>query len=304
MYTNGWRTVAVSSPVHMSLRDNNLILKKKDQDEEKSVPLSQMRELMILSNQGTISLALLQALKENNVSTVFCDKRKNPSSSLISTYTNTDQAGRIMDQATWTQGRKDLIWSDIIAQKIRMQAQLLLSLDLEIPEQLAESIEAIFPGDYTNREGLASRIYFNQLFGNEFIRHEKDPVNDALNYGYTIILNAMNRILSIHGYHTAIGIHHCSRNNFYNLSCDLMEPFRPFVDRIVYLRNGAELDQGYFKELIEVTQDLCLYNGKRMQIITAMECFAIDVIKSIQDNDTKIGRIDFYRTPRRIDALL
>lgn len=99
---------------------------------------------------------------------------------------------------------------------------------------LARLVDEVRSGDTTNREAHAARIYFRALFGSNFSRDDDVPVNAALNYGYGILLSAVNREIVARGYLTQCGICHRSEFNQFNLSCDLMEPFRPIVDRLVF----------------------------------------------------------------------
>ena len=117
-------------------------------------------------------------------------------------------------------------------------------------------------------------MYFSSLFGREFRRHAKDDINGKLNYGYTILCSAVSRILAMHGYHTGLGIHHCRRDNPVNLSCDLMEPFRPFVDRLVYESGEKQMTWEMRKKLISLTELECLIEEKRMTSITPWKCTA------------------------------
>ena len=148
-------------------------------------------------------------------------------------------------------------------------------------------------GDADNAEAVAAKVYFSSLFGKAFVRFAEDDVNAALNYGYTIIMNAMARIVTLYGYSTAVGIHHCNRHNPYNFPCDLMEPFRPFVDKLVYMNMGRKLDQDYKNELITITRKMCIYDGKHMSIADAMECFTLDVCKAMNEPRVQLKGVQF-----------
>ena len=97
--------------------------------------------------------------------------------------------------------------------------------------------------DATNREGHAAKVYFNALFGMDFTRSANIPVNAALNYGYSLILSAFNREITVNGYLTQLGIFHNNMFNHFNLSCDLMEPFRIAVDRVVYSAKPTQFEK-------------------------------------------------------------
>ena len=106
--------------------------------------------------------------------------------------------------------------------------------------------------DQTNREGHAAKVYFDALFGLEFKRGDDTFINSALNYGYAILLSAFNREIVAQGYSTQLGLNHKNEFNFFNLACDLIEPFRPIVDRFVFDMNGDNFDAEYKHKLCEI----------------------------------------------------
>ncbi|MGN0178729.1 MAG: type II CRISPR-associated endonuclease Cas1 [Monoglobaceae bacterium] len=288
MPENGWRTVILDSKSELSCSDGNLIIKG---DAVKTVPLSEVRMIFVNSAATTLTVNLINEINKYNVKLVFCDERHNPSCELTGYSGHTEAAGRLMDQAGWKEKKKAEVWKDIVCQKISNQCRLLEYLTIEYPEVLREYLYNIKENDVTNREGQAARIYFNRLFGMTFVRHSDDKINSGLNYGYTILLSCVNRIIGIYGYNTELGIKHCSRNNRFNLSCDIMEPFRPFVDLIVYRNKERELDWEYKKELISLPYTPVAYMGRRTSLYNALEDYAVCAFKSLEDNDDRISEV-------------
>ena len=241
--STGWRTIVLEQHERLELKNDQMILR--DDDREQAIALNQIRDLVISYPSGSITLPLLKRLSEESVNVIICDSRREPMAQLIGLHQHTETAGHLMDQAEWSAKRKDAMWKSIVRNKLTMQSQLLNSLHRKEADQLLRYASGVRLGDKTNREGLGAKVYFPALFGEGFIRQAPDEINAALNYGYTILNTAMSRIVTIHGYHTALGIHHCSRDNPVNLSCDIMEPFRPLVDEIVVKYMGKELDWPY-----------------------------------------------------------
>ena len=198
-----------------------------------------------------------------------------------------------MDQIAWSQEVKDLVWSEIVRLKIFTQLELLRKVNRSIGIVMQTARDNVQPGDPTNREAMAARHYFSCLFSFDFDRREDNPINSALNYGYSIITSEFSRIIALHGYHTALGIHHCKRDNRINFSCDLMEPFRPFVDFIVFQNQERELDWKYKKELIAFTQKKCVYGEKQMSIVQAAEEYTLNVLASLRTGNMRIKEIHF-----------
>lgn len=284
----GFRTLVIENACTLSYGDGNVIVRK---DSEYEVPLSQLKSMIVNTNAVTVTSALLNELSKNNVNVIFCDSKHNPSFEISPFSNNVNSAGKISDQSLWATETKSTIWKNIVESKIINQRKLLESLRIKVPEKLFVYENSVLPGDKNNNEGMAARIYFKSLFGKGFKRHFPDETNAALNYGYILILSCFNRILTIHGYNTALGINHSNRKNRFNLSCDLMEPFRPFIDRIVYGNQERALDWEYKRLLIESLQETIIYGNKKMCFTDACEMYALDVLRSMDEGKCRIKEL-------------
>ncbi len=288
---SGWRTVVINRHEELEMSDNQLIIKSEEQ--EWTVPLEQVRDVMVAHPSGSVSFSLLQRLTEDGVNVVLCDRRHEPAAQLIPIGGHLEGAGHLLDQAAWTQRRKDALWKQIVREKITMQAELLRQVEHAAAKDVGSYAAQVRPGDSTNREGAAAKVYFRALFGDDFVRHAVDDVNAALNYGYTILNTAVSRAIVSHGYNTALGIHHCNRLNYVNLSCDLMEPFRPLVDAIVAANAGLPLDWPYMQQLIGVLQCTCRLDGKEYKLGDALDLFILQAMDVMQGERKKLGVISF-----------
>lgn len=291
MANMSWRTVVTKTQDKLKMRDNQMVIIS--ENEEKCFPVEQIGKLLIASNIGSISFPLLVKLASQNTKVIFCDGKMNPVCEVNAYFSNYETAGRLMDQAVWTKRKKSAIWRQLVKMKISRQMDLLKVLKLDIPEQMVDYLNQVEVDDVTNREAMASKIYFNVLFGKEFRRFDSDNINAALNYGYTILCSAFNRAITMMGYSTALGIHHCNRQNNYNFSCDLMEPFRPFVDNIVYRYQNCELDWTYRQKLIGLLRNECIYKGKKTELETAIQVFVKDVAKGMSMSRYHVEEIQF-----------
>ena len=290
--TNAWRTIVLDCHESLSLCDNQMVV---EQEENKvTVPIEQIREILITSDKGSISLPLLVKLAAQNTKVVFCDAKRTPVSELTGLNLHFESAGKLMDQITWTERRKNAVCKQIIKMKIARQRDL-LDMVGEDSSLLTKYLSEVQSGDASNREALAAKYYFKRLFGSSFIRFEDDNVNAALNYGYTILCSSFNRAIALYGYNTALGICHYSRSNPFNLSCDLMEPFRPFVDRIVYNLEGQELTWENKQMLIAVLHDRCIYDGCETTISNAIEAFVRDAISVMETPRQKLKEVKFVK---------
>ena len=148
-------------------------------------------------------------------------------------------------------------------------------------------------GDVTNREGHAAKVYFNALFGKSFTRTEDNPVNAALNYGYSIILSIFNREIVSLGYITQIGLFHDNMFNQFNLASDLMEPFRPLVDQQVIHMEFDSFEHEQKMQLVDILNQEVLIDGKVQYVNNAIKIYCKSVFDALNENDSALIR--FYQ---------
>ena len=210
----------------------------------------------VLENQMiSITLPLLNELVKNNVAVILCDNKMMPTSMLQNLDANTTQAESLKFQLAVTDPMKKQVWKQIIESKIKNQAAV-LALAGKNKDILKPYYNNVKSGDSDNREGLAAKIYWNSLLGNSFKREREGcSPNSLLNYGYSILRAAVARALLGSGLLPNLGIFHKSRYNAFPLADDVMEPYRPFVDEIVYrlYENGiTELNKESKSEIMRV----------------------------------------------------
>lgn len=249
----GWRTVVIESGCKLSYK-NGRLLARGDKDVQVFIP--EIDTLLITSTRCVISSMLLCELIKNKVNIIFCDEKHNPHSQLLALYGCHNTSKRVVEQQSWTKENRAKAFTSIIKQKILNQAALLEKVGKTKESQmLKEYAEAVKENDTTNREGFAAKVYFNALFGMDFTREKTCGINAALDYGYTVLLGVFSRELVSLGYLTQMGIRHCNEFNQYNLSCDLIEPFRVIVDEFVYYNPPEGAIKGEYKrKLIALLQ--------------------------------------------------
>lgn len=250
------RTLVFSSPMVLSLKNQQLVLAYKDSpDEKQTVPIEDVGVVLLEHQQTSVTLPLLNALAENEVQVVICNSKGMPSAMLQSMNSNNLQGETLRNQIACGEVLKKQLWKQVVEAKIRNQASLLDSVG-ENGNVLKPFYTNVRSGDVDNREGIAARIYFQHLFGDSFVRNRDEPgINALLNYGYSILRAATCRAIVSSGLLPAIGIYHHNRSNAYPLADDLMEPFRPFVDGVVYdlaMQGNTELTKEVKGELISV----------------------------------------------------
>ena len=229
------RALFFSTPFCLSLKNNQMIIHTKEMPEmQKSVPIEDIGFVILEHQQTNITLPLLNALSDNNVAVIFCGNDFMPNAMLMNLDSNKTQGESYRAQIEASEPLKKGLWKQIVEAKIRNQAALLNKLGKD-GDKLKPYYMNVKSGDTDNREGIAAKIYWSELFGGDFVRtREGVEPNSLLNYGYTLLRAAVARSLMGSGLFPAFGIFHRNRYNTFPLADDIMEPYRPYVDEIVF----------------------------------------------------------------------
>ena len=229
------RALFFSTPFCLSLRDNQMVIRTKEEpDMQRSVPIEDIGFVVLEHRQTSVSLPLLNALSESNVAVIFCNEARMPNAMLMNLDSNKTQGESYRAQIEASEPLKKGLWKQIVEAKIRNQAALLHKLDKD-GDKLKPLYMNVKSGDADNREAIAAKIYWTELFGRDFVRlRDGIEPNNLLNYGYTILRAAVARSLMGSGLFPAFGIFHRNRYNSFPLADDIMEPYRPYVDETVY----------------------------------------------------------------------
>ncbi len=286
-----WRTVVIRSRAKLDYKMNYLVVRKLE--ETSKIFIDEIHTLIIESTAVSLTAALLNELTKNKVKIIFCDEKRNPSSELIGYYGSHDTSAKYRSQISWSQSIKEKVWTEIVREKIKNQSKLLKELGHEEYVMLEEYYKQVELFDTTNREGHAAKVYFNALFGKGFSRSDEEPINSALNYGYAILLSAINREIVSMGYMTQFGLFHDNMFNQFNLSCDLMEPFRIFVDRKIISMNIGELDSKAKLRIIEAMNDTIDIDGQNMYFNNALKIYCKSVFDAL--NNSNVLEIKFWK---------
>lgn len=286
-----WRIIVISKRAKLDYKLDHMVIRK---DDVLKIHLSEISMLIIESTEVSLITALLSELIRRKVKVVFCDEKRNPSSELLPYYGSHDTSSKVRQQASWGEDAKRNIWTEIITEKIRKQNELLNRLGKKEASLLETYIQEIEYNDATNREGHAAKVYFNALFGKDFTRTLEVPINAALNYGYTIILSAMNREIVKSGYITQLGIFHDNMFNSFNLGSDLMEPFRPLVDEEVVKMMPEKFEHDEKIQLINLLNRTIIINGKEQYLNNAIGIYCRSVFDAINENDVSLIRFYNY----------
>lgn len=282
------RTLFFGNPAYLSTKNEQLVVSfpKKEKD-EKSIPIEDLGYIVLEDPQITITNGLLMKLMQNKTAVITCDKQHLPCGFLQPLVGHSEQTERMRHQLNASVPLKKNLWQQTVIAKIDNQANHFLARGKNAL-RLKRYSKDVKTGDWNNQEALAAAFYFQNLFDiNGFSRNQKGvPPNNLLNYGYAILRAVAARALVSSGLLPSVGIFHHNKYNAYCLADDVMEPYRPFVDALVYdiLESGCQIDElnkNIKSDLLLIPAMDVVIDGKQSPLMTAMsrtttslyECF-------------------------------
>ena len=278
----GWRTVVVNTHSKLSYKNNHLIFK--DATRTEMIHLSEVDILLLETTDIVLSTMLIKRLVDENILVIFCDDKRLPTAYLMPYYARHDSSLQLSRQIDWDEAVKAEVWTHIISQKILNQGIYLSACGFI---EKSHSVMNLYHGlelfDPSNREGHSARIYFNTLFGNDFNRELDNDINASLDYGYTLLLSMFAREVVLSGCMTQLGLKHANQFNQFNLASDIMEPFRPIIDQIVYENRNHSFVK-IKRELFTIFSDTFQYNNKEMYLTNIVSDYTKKVIKALNNN--------------------
>ena len=270
-----WRIVVVHNTAKLDLQLQYLVVRSEMKTQK--IHISEIALLLVESTSVSLTVGLLAELTRQKVKVIFCDHKRNPSSELISYYGSHDTSNKIRTQITWPQSVKEAVWTEIVREKINKQAEFLLERGKNTEAALLRDyVQQIQWNDATNREGHAAKVYFNA----------------ALNYGYSLMLSAINREIVMNGYITQLGLFHDNMFNQFNLGSDLMEPYRVLVDRKVCEMKPIEFEHEQKMKLVALLNEEIIMEGKHYVILNAIKQYVKSVFDALNESD--IAQLSFY----------
>ena len=284
-----WRTVVISNSAKLDYQLGFLLVRR---DDTVKIHIDEIEMLIIESTAVSLTAALLSELVKKKVKVIFCDEKRNPSSELVPYYGAHDTSAKIRKQILWSEDVKKAVWTEIVHEKIRKQAEHLSNQGKPEAEMLMQYAMELEFGDVTNREGHAAKVYFNALFGKSFTRTEENSINAALNYGYALVLSCFTRAVVANGYITQLGLFHDNMFNQFNLASDLMEPFRVLVDRLVCEMNPEKFEHEEKLKVLQLLQSEIQIGGRNEYLGNAIKIYTRSVFDALNDNDMSL--IKFY----------
>lgn len=229
---------------HLCVNRGFLVVMEKEKELAK-IPVDSVGVVLANSHGLTMTNNFLVKLAQNNIPLVVCGKNHQPESVMWPVSGNYRHSA-CTDAQIEKAGINKRVWKDIVINKIKCQRAVLNNLG-DKNEQMKTLETTVKSGDPENNEAQAARIYWTKLFGKDFRRdRDEEGINFLLNYGYTILRSLTSRAVMSYGLNPVLGVHHRNKLNPFRLVDDIMEPFRPMVDQLVYTISknyGVEVDK-------------------------------------------------------------
>ncbi|MFZ8018111.1 MULTISPECIES: type II CRISPR-associated endonuclease Cas1 [Fusobacterium] len=285
---SGWRVIVVTGRSKLDLRYNSISIRRDNGTD--FIHIGEVNTLILETTTISITAALMCELINQKVKVIFCDEKSNPHFELLPFYGSHDCSAKIKEQIAWTDFLKESLWTIIVTEKIENQMKLLKKLNKEEYRILQEYASQIEHNDNTNREGHSAKIYFSALFGNNFSRNKENSLNAFLNYGYQLLLSTFNKEIVANGYLTQIGIFHKNMFNYYNLSSDLMEPFRVIVDELAYKENPQKFEKDEKRKLQNILNLKFRINNVNHYLSDVIKIYTKSIFDALSSNDLSLVR--------------
>lgn len=284
------RTLYFGNPAYLSLKKEQLVVQlpevvknedlpeKMKQESVVTIPIEDIGVVILDHKQITVTQGLMEKLLENNCALITCDSNRMPVGLMLPLAGNTIQTERFSDQINASVPLKKQLWQQTVQAKIENQAYVLDKMAGGVIKNMNAWAADVKSGDPDNYEARAAVYYWANLFPNirGFSRNRDGvPPNNLLNYGYAVLRAVVARSLVASGLLPTLGIHHRNKYNAYCLADDVMEPYRPFVDRLVFEivaenENIDEITQPMKTRLLGIPVLDVMINGQRSPLMVAV----------------------------------
>ena len=294
------RTLYFGNPAYLSLKLEQLVVRMPDSQDNmetvRTIPIEDIGILILDHKQITITQGLIEKLLDCNCALITCSSNHLPVGLMLPLYGNTIQNERFRYQLDASLPLRKQLWQQTVQAKITNQAAVLKYATGSIHNNMQVWATDVRSGDSANMEARAAAYYWKTLFQDidGFVRgRDEDEPNNLLNYGYAIVRAVIARALVSSGLLPTLGIHHHNRYNAYCLADDIMEPYRPYVDRTVFdiCRKGKplKLTTELKRDLLSIPTIDVIINDKRSPLMVAATTTTASLVKCFTGEMRKIS---------------
>ena len=301
------KTLYFGNPAYLSLKNSQMLIRLPEVEKNetlpdsfktkavKTIPIEDIGVVVLDNSQTTLTHGLIEKLLENNCALITCNSKHMPCGLMLPLAGNTTQTERFRYQIDASIPLKKQLWQQTVEAKINNQAHLLAATTGAVVKNMRKWQMDVKSGDTDNYEARAAVYYWANIFPHidGFVRQrEGEPPNNLLNYGYAVLRAIVARSLVASGLLPTLGIHHRNKYNAYCLADDIMEPYRPYVDKIVIeimqdSSNILEITKEHKSQLLNIPVLDVIINNKRSPLMIAVQqttaslaqCFMGDVRK-------------------------
>lgn len=285
------KTLYFGNPAYLSLKNSQLVIRLPEVEKNDSlpesfksravkvIPIEDIGVVVLDNKQITLTHGLMEKLLENNCALITCNSKRMPYGLMLPLAYNTTQTERYRNQIEASLPLKKQLWQQTVEAKIKNQAHVLSTTTGSVVKNMHKWRSDVKSGDPDNYEARAAVYYWANLFPSidGFVRsREGVPPNNLLNYGYAVLRAVVARSLVASGLLPTLGIHHRSKYNAYCLADDIMEPYRPYVDKLVIeimqsYSDISEITKEHKSELLNIPVLDVIINSKRSPLMVAMQ---------------------------------
>lgn len=284
-----WKTVVVKETNRLFLKNNQLAFV--DNDQVKTLSLEDIDAVVFDNNRSVITTQLLSKLADHNVFVMVCDQKHDPNGVFLPFNQHWKPLSIFNLQVKAKLPLKKQLWARIIRSQILNSAIVLKKLNY-LPaevEKMRLYADKILSYDKDNREATAVSLFYQNLYGSGFVRYKDSGISSAIDYGSKIVASAITRSLVKYGFFTNLGIKHCAETNAFNLTYDLIEPFRPAIHYFIKLMGetiGDSLLYNQRLQLVELLQYRLTINKELTTLSNAIDIMVKSLITALKNEDS------------------
>ena len=292
----GFRALVIEEAVKLSYSGGSIDITFSNGERRKDF-LGHLSTIVVGSPRTYVSSYLVSECAKKNIPLIFCDDKYMPIGHAIPLFPVHNCARTVKKQTNWGTTIKKQLWRQIVVDKIMKQSEVADALGYaETAQKLSSLAKEVKTADNSNREAVASRTYFKEIFEDDFARKRESEINDCLNFGYSIILSKIAREIVSHGYSTIFGIFHDSSANQWNLGCDFIEPFRPLIDYVILTTDKPQLNKEMKAKLIGMLEKPVLYKEAERKLSTVIEMMIRDYL-DVLERKKELTELSIYELP-------
>ncbi|MDR3215147.1 MAG: type II CRISPR-associated endonuclease Cas1 [Bacilli bacterium] len=290
-----YRQLFILIPCHLSIKNDSISIQQ--YRHENLVPVNDVFTIIIDSEEVTFTSNFFTRCSKEHITILICNEKHYPNCIVNSLNQHYRPYQILKYQLSFPESSQELITEQLLKNKIDNQYKViqLINNDENILKLLKKYSEEITGKDQINREGIAAKIFFKSLYGEDFVRMENDNINFALNYGYAVLRSVICRTVNSYGLLAYLGVNHHGNENPFNLVYDLIEPFRPIIDyyvakHITDIYSGMGVEEK--KEIVNLLNANVKVNNKSVKLQYAIELLVKSYLNCIENGESNLEYIE------------